>query len=280
MQKLNLKNVYSYADFLNEGKNEYAVYIDGKMYSEPGDYKTGNATFKEATSVAKPGSKVEMYKTKDNKGKDVKELKKEKEVKAGSKATKKKPISKDKEIKSAIKETVLELFISPRKFTHEELKVDKPFDVSFYISHKDFKNTPYVDFSKDYSSGIAIKKPYEVEVLSMRDENGTDLSEENIDRILEEGPKTTGEEKTLKTFKIINDMDPRGTEIEKPGEHKITLTVLIKENPLYGKSKEEIETKDDDIDDLRDDWYKSDEDDEDVDLTSLEDSPFDLDDDM
>jgi len=286
---LNLKNVFSYGDFVNEAKNEYAVYIDGKQYSDSSDYRTGNSNYAEAINIAKPGSKVEMYKIKDNKGKEVKELKKSKEIDKKSKKTgdfksTKKPINSDKAIKATIKDHIFELFVpSPKQVKFKDLKVGEPSMISFSVSPKDFKFiVPSIETNKvlkEYSAGVSVKKPYVVKILSIKDVNGVDLTEENIERIKNQGPKNDSETKLLKTLTEATEMIS-SNEGEKSGVFQVFMTILVEKNPEFGKSKEELGIDKEEVDALRDDWYKVDDEDDtelepdNIDPDNIIESPF------
>lgn len=273
---LNLKNVHSYGEFINEAKNEYAVYIDGKQYDKNGDYRTSNTNYTQALQIAEPGSKVEMFKVRDNKGKDVKELKKSKEVakKSTTSKTSKKAFNKVKFIKEIIFNDIIGMFNTSRtsvlydgkklsslknddiKTGNVKLKVDiSPKDILFGSMPE--INEPYPDM---LSPGVEIKKPYKIIVKDVETEDGVSLLNDFVESAIKKWNMTKlGHRIELKEEEqAYIDLRKKAAKAENKETPFITIVMGLEviDNPNFGKSKDKVGVSDEDIKSLKDDWYK------------------------
>jgi len=266
---MNLKNIFTYKDFLNE-KNQYAVYVDGKQYGAEGDYKSGRNNYQSAIVKSEPGTKVELYKVEDSKGNKIKELKKFQTIE-------RKEIRKTtlKDVKETIQQQLLDLFhkvnlgsaylIQDNKekklnnINEGDIEINEEFDIKFDVCPMDFSHGTQISkefqnslkFNKEFNEGVSQKKPYLLVISDIKNEDGISVFFEDIENIKRKYNKgedlTEDEKKLILKLKTASNIISHGSEEEKFTRDKdftLIYTIKLVNNPDFGKKSYEVDDED------------------------------------
>lgn len=291
---MDLKNIFTYENFLNE-KNQYAVFVDDKQYGEEGDYTSGRNIYQSVIAKLEPGTKVELYKTEDSKGNKIKELKK-------SKIIEKKKVREAtlNDVKETIQQQLLDLFHKvnlgsvylikdgkDKKLSNikeGDIEINNEFDINFEICAMDFAHGTQISreyqnslkFNKEFNEGVSNKKPYLLVISDIKTKEGAKMFFEDIEEVKKKytnGEELTDSEKDLiLKLKTASNIISKGDEEEKfskNNDFSLIYTIKLVNNPDFGIERYK---EDEDEDDYKNDIEKEIEDEEDLkDLKDIDD---------